>query len=193
MKRSLGPKALIFPTPVLIIGTYSADGQPNAMSVAYGGICCFTPPFVAVSIRPACLTHANILREKAFTVNLPSVGQVLPADYVGVVSGRTADKFAQTGLTPVAGTKVHAPLIQEFPLGMECRLINTYTIGSHTQFVGEIVESVADEAVLDADAKVIWDKVQPMSYAVSSRNYHGLGAVVGKGFTTKAEDLKRTK
>lgn len=119
MKKSLGAQTLVYPTPVWVIGTYSADNQPNAMTAAWGVICFSQPPCVAVSVRKARQTYANIMEHRGFTVNIPSEAQMKAADYCGLVSGRTANKFTETGLTPKASELVHAPLIEEFPLVLE--------------------------------------------------------------------------
>ena len=125
MKKSFGAKTLVYPTPVWVIGTYDKGGKANAMTIAWGGVCSSSPPCVAVSLRKATYTHGNILERKAFTVNVPSAAQAKIADYLGMVSGRTVDKFAAAELTAVKGDKVDAPYIQEFPLILECKLLST--------------------------------------------------------------------
>ena len=122
------------------------------MAVAWGGICCSSPPCVAVSLRRATYTYGNLMERKAFTVNVPSEGHAREADYVGIASGRKVDKFAASGLTPIRSKLVDAPYVAEFPLVLECRLLRTVEIGLHTQFVGEIVDVKADETVLGEEA-----------------------------------------
>ena len=106
MKKSIGGKTLVFPAPVLIVGTYDNDHRPNVMAVAWGGICCSQPPCVAVSLRKATYSYGNIVSRQAFTVNIPSEEQVREADYFGMASGRDEDKFQRSGLTPVASQLV---------------------------------------------------------------------------------------
>ena len=101
MKRSLGAKTIVFPTPVFIVGTYDKNAKANAAAVAWGGICCSDPVCVSISLREATYTYGNILESKAFTVNIPSEKYIKEADYFGIASGRTEDKFSLTGLTPV--------------------------------------------------------------------------------------------
>ncbi|KRT71616.1 MAG: hypothetical protein XU12_C0037G0001, partial [Deltaproteobacteria bacterium CSP1-8] len=101
MKKSMGAKTLVFPTPVWVVGTYDKEGKPNMMTVAWGGICCSMPPCVAVSLRKATYTYGSLMERKAFTVNVPSEFHCREADYIGIVSGKNTDKFAATGLTPV--------------------------------------------------------------------------------------------
>ena len=104
MKRSLGAKTLIYPTPTWIVGSYDKQGRPNGMTAAWGGICCSDPPCVAVSLRKATYSYGSLMDRKAFTISVPSQSQVKLADYFGLVSGRDTDKFAATGLTAVVAT-----------------------------------------------------------------------------------------
>lgn len=182
MKTSLGAKPLLYPTPVLVVGTYDPGGKPNAMVCAWGGICCSTPPCVAVALRKATYSHACILERKAFTVSIPSETYVRQTDYLGIVSGRDEDKFAATGLTPVRSSLVDAPFVGEFPLVLECRLFDSVEIGLHTEFIGEILDVKVDAAMLDSTGNPDLSRLQPMVYAPGSRAYHAVGAVVGPAF-----------
>ncbi len=183
MKRSLGAKTLLYPTPVLVIGTYDSEGRANAMTASWGGICCSTPPCLSVSIRKATYTYGNIVEKDAFTVNIPSEAQIKAADYFGMVSGKNEDKFKASGLTPVKGERVDAPYIEEFPLIIECRLIKSIEIGSHTQFIGEIMDVRAEESVLGAADVPDIEKLRPVIFTPVSRNYYGIGRFVGKAFS----------
>lgn len=183
VKQSIGAKTLLYPTPVLVVGTYDKGGKPNAMAVAWGGVCCSQPPCVAVSLRQATYTYASMVERKAFTVSVPSEQHVKEADYLGIASGRDVDKFAAAGLTPVRSDVVDAPYVGEFPLVLECRLLHTIEIGLHTQFIGEIVDVKADEAVLDESGKPDMAKVKPMVYATGTRTYHGVGELLGAAFS----------
>ena len=148
MKKSIGAKTFVFPAPVFVVGSYDKSGRPDAMVVAWGGICCSKPPCVAISIREATYTYGNIMARKAFTISIPSEEYIKEADYFGIVSGRTEDKFAATRLTPVKSGLVDAPYVKEFPFVVECSVIQIVKLGSHTMFVGEIKDVKADEAVL---------------------------------------------
>src|SRR3989304_1125384 len=164
MKRSLGAKTLIYPTPTWVVGSYDKQGTPNGMTAAWGGICCSTPPCVAVSLRKATFSYGSIVARKAFTVSIPSESKVKAADYIGLVSGREENKFDATGLTPVRSTLVDAPYVAEFPLVLECRLLHTLEIGLHTQFVGEILDVKADETVLGDDGLPQIEKIKPLIF-----------------------------
>ena len=136
MKHSLGARTLLFPTPVLMVGTYDQAGKPNLMNAAWGGICCSQPPCIAVSLRKATYSHSCITERKAFTVGIACESRMVEADYVGIASGRDVDKFAATGMTPVRSELVDAPYAAEFPVVLECRLLHVVEIGLHTQFIG---------------------------------------------------------
>lgn len=183
MKQSLGAKTLLFPTPVLMVGTYDQAGKPNLMNAAWGGICCSQPPCVAVSLRKATYTHAAIVERKAFTVGIACEARMVEADYVGIASGRDVDKFTATGLTPVKSELVDAPYAAEFPVVLECRLLRIVEIGLHTQFIGEIVDVKADQAVLGNDGLPDITKIKPLVFDTAHKGYHGVGPSLGKAFT----------
>ena len=116
MKKSFGAKTLIYPTPVWLIGTYDQNGNPDAATVAWGGVCGSQPPAVAISLRKSRYTYENIMERKAFTINVPSATQIVMTDYCGIVSGRNNDKFQVAKITAVKSDKVDAPYIKEFPM-----------------------------------------------------------------------------
>ncbi len=183
MKQSIGAKTIVFPTPVLIIGSYDEGGRPNLMTVAWGGICSSQPPSITISIRPARQTYRNIMKSQAFTVNIPSTDQVKAADTLGIYSGAQEDKFALTGLTPVKSEWVNAPYVEEFPLALECKVTHTLEIGVHTQFIGEILNAIADQRVLDKDGNVDIAKVQPFCFSPSDGGYYRIGEFIGQAFS----------
>jgi flavin reductase (DIM6/NTAB) family NADH-FMN oxidoreductase RutF len=183
MKKSLGAKTLVYPTPVFVVGTYDKAGKPNAMTAAWCGICCSQPPCVAVSLRKATYTHGNIVERRAFTISIPSEAHVREADYLGLASGRNADKFAVAKLTPVKSDLVDAPYVKEFPLVLECRLVHTFELGLHTQFVGEILDVKAEDAVLGARQLVDIKKMEPLVFAPDTQAYYGIGRFVARAFT----------
>lgn len=182
MKKSLGADTLAYPTPVWCVGSYDDAGKPNVMTIAWGGICCSTPPCLTVSLRKATYTYGCIMARKAYTVSIPSARYVAEADYFGLVSGHRADKFQDTGLTPVRSELVDAPYVGEFPLVIECRVIHVHEIGKHTQFIGQIMDVKADEEVLGEAGHPLMDKVAPFVYGPGIREYWGLGAMLAKSF-----------
>lgn len=187
MKKSLGAKTLLFPTPVLIIGSYDQEGKSNLMAVAWGGICCSKPPCVAISLREATYTYHNIKSQKAFTVNITPENYIKEADYFGIASGKNINKFNQSGLTPVKSTLVNAPYIDEWPIILECQLIQTHPIGLHTLFVGEILDVKADEQVVGEKKYPQMEKIKPAVFSPGERNYYGIGSFLGKAFSIGKE------
>ena len=183
MKKSLGAKTIIHPTPVVIVGTYDKIGKPNVMTAAWVGICCSRPPCVAVSLRKATYTYGSIVERKAFTINVPSETHIKEVDYFGMVSGRKEDKFSATGFTPVKSHLVDAPYVQEFPFVLECKLLHTVEIGLHTQFIGEIQDIKAEEAILGENGLPDIEKVKPILYVPESMTYYGVGEFLGKAYS----------
>lgn len=180
MKKSMGANTIIYPTPVWLVGTYDKDEKPNLMAAAWGGICCSSPPCVAVSLRKATYSYGSIMERKAFTVNVPSEAYTQEADYCGCISGKEVDKFAATKLTPVRSELVDAPYVMEFPLILECKVIHTIEIGLHTQFIGEIMDVKANQDVLGENGLPDIEKVNPIVYSPGSKKYHSVGGTLGK-------------
>ena len=179
MKKSLGARTLVYPTPVFVVGTFDKAGRPNVMTASWGGICCSQPPCVAVSLRKATYTHGNILERKAFTVSIPSEAYVKEADYFGLVSGKSIDKFEATKLTPIKSDLVDAPYVKEFPLVLECRLVKTVELGLHTMFIGEIVDVKADPSILGANGLPDVTKLKPFIFAPGNADFYGIGPSIG--------------
>lgn len=183
MKKSIGAKTIVYPTPLLLVGTYDKENRPNIMAAAWGGICCSKPPSVAVSLRAATYSHGSILERGAFTVNITPRSMVAQADYAGIFSGRDADKFAALGLTPIKAEFVDAPYVSEFPVVLECALVQTVEVGLHTQFVGEIKDVKVEDSCLREDGLPDILKVDPIMFAPVSREYYAVGDFVGKAFS----------
>lgn len=189
MKKSLGPKTLLCPTPVVLVGTYDQDGKPNIMTAAWAGICCSKPVCVNVSLRAATYSHRQIVRNQAYTLNVPSAAQAREVDFVGMASGRDRDKFAELGWTAVKSELVNAPLVAEAPLSLECKVVVTNELGLHTQFVGEVLDVKLDQACLDPEGKLDQVKFEPLAFLPEFRQYLGLSRVVGAAFDLGKELL----
>ena len=183
MNKSLGAKTLIYPAPVLVVGTYDKAGKPNVMTASWGGICCSQPPCVAVSLRKVTYSHGNILERQAFTISIPSEKYVKEVDYFGLVTGRNSDKFAATKLTPVKSRLVDAPYVKEFPLVMECKLVQVVELGLHTQFVGEVIDAKADESIIGDHGAIDIKKLKPLVFTPDTQDYYGIGSFKGKVFS----------
>lgn len=182
MKKSLGAKTIAFPAPVWVIGTYDSKGKSNVTTVAWGGICCSSPPCIAISLRKATYSYGNIMDKKAFTVNIPSERNVKDADYFGTVSGKDEDKIGKAGLTSLKSDIVDAPYLKEFPVILECRVLQTIEIGLHTQFIGEIMDVKVDEDLFGEDGSIDIEKLRPVMFAPDSAGYYGISRFIGKAF-----------
>jgi len=172
---NFGSKPLMYPQPVLIIGTYDENGVPNAMNAAWG----ITTDFNEITISLGeHKTTDNLKVRKAFTVSMATEDQVVPCDYVGIASGRDVpDKFEKAGFHATKSEFVDAPLIDELPLALECRVIS-FEDGI---LVGEIVNISADESVV-TDGVVDIKKVKPISFDPFGNAYFGVGEKVGNAF-----------
>ena len=179
MRKNFGAKPMCYPMPVYIIATYGTDGTPNAMNAAWGGISEDTE--ISICISAGHKTTANILEKKAFTVSMATVQQMAACDYVGIVSGnKEPDKFAKAGFHATASEFVDAPLIDELPMALECRLVSYDP--ETCRLVGEIVNVSADESVLGENGKVDAAKLQPITYDPMNHHYLALGEKIGQAF-----------
>ena len=179
MRKNFGAKPMCYPMPVYIIGTYGADGTPNAMNAAWGGISEETE--ISICISADHKTTENILSRKAFTVSMATAKYIAACDYVGIVSGnKEPDKFAKAGFHATKSEFVDAPLIDELPMALECELIS-YDPES-CRLVGRIVNVSADESVLGDNGKVDVSKLQPITFDPMNNHYLVLGEKVGQAF-----------
>ncbi len=180
MRKNFGAKPMLYPMPVLIIGTYGEGDVPNAMNAAWGGIS--EEDEISICISADHRTTKNLLTRGAFTVSVATVETVVAADYVGVVSGdKVPDKLAVAGWHAEQSTLVDAPLFSELPFALECR-VRSYDPES-CRLVGEIVNVSADEAILGEDGRVDFAKFRPITYDSMHHTYREIGAVVGKAFS----------
>jgi len=190
-KTSLGARTVIIPTPVWVIGSYDKEGKPNVMTSSWVGVCSSKPASVMTCLRGATYTFGNIMERKAFTVNIPSESFIHEAAYVGRVSGRDVNKFEKAGLTPVKSALVDAPYIKEFPLIIECRLKQTVELGSHTMFIGEIMDVKADPSILSEEGAPDMEKLKPFVYSPGSARFYGIGKSLGDVSNLAKEKEKR--
>lgn len=177
---SLGPQAFITPAPVLLVGTYDAEGRPNAVAAAWGGICCTQPPCLAVSLRRNTWSSLSIQQRQAFSISIPGRAQVGQADFCGLVSGRTENKFQMLGLTPQPGDHVDAPYVAECPVVLELLLRHTLELGSHIQFVGEIMDVKVAEACLTPEGLPDPARIDALSFMPLSKEYYGMGEFIAR-------------
>jgi len=180
MRKNFGAKAMLYPMPVLIIGSYDENGTPDAMNAAWGGISEETQ--ISICVSEDHKTTKNILARGAFTVSVADAENVVACDYVGVVSGnKEPNKIKKTGWTVLKSEFVDAPLFEELPMAVECKLIS-YDEES-CRLVGEIVNVCADERILNAEGKIDLAKFSPITYDPVHHTYRKLGEVVGQAFS----------
>ena len=179
MRKNFGAKTWMYPMPVLIVGTYDESGNPNAMNAAWGGI--YDTNLVMVCLSDDHKTTENIKKAGAFTLSFATAETVVPCDYVGIVSGNDEpDKFAKAGFHATKSELVNAPIIDELPMTVECRLVKFNEDGI---CIGEIVNVSADECVLDEEGKVDAKKLNPIIYDSVTHAYWSFGEKVGRAFS----------
>lgn len=189
MKKDLGVKPYLFPMPVLMIATYGDDCTVNVMNMAWGGIC--AENMVSLNIDADHKTAKNIKKRGAFTLSIADVPHIQAADFFGIASGnKIEDKFARSGLTAVKSEKVDAPVVQEFPLTLECKVVEDKmeVYGHHV--LGEIVGVLADESVLDETGKVDASKLHAFVFDQFRSGYYAIGEKVGQAWHTGAPLMK---
>lgn len=178
MRKNFGPKTWMYPLPVLIVGTYDENGNPNAMNAAWGGI--YDTNQVMLCLSEGHKTYKNIQAKGAFTVSMATADQAVACDYVGIESGnKVEDKFRKAGFTAVKSQFVDAPIIQELPMTLECQLIGQTPEGI---LIGEIVNVSADEAVL-TNGKIDPALFRPITFDPVNNSYRVLGEEVAKAFS----------
>ena len=177
MRKNFGAKPYLFPQPVMIIGTYDAEGRANAMNAAWGGIVGQDEIMVDLGSHK---TTDNILLNKAFTVSVGDAEHMAACDYVGLVSGnKEENKMEKAGFTTAKSGFVNAPLINELPLTLECEL--TEVIGG-SKFLGKIINVSIDERVLGDDGELSLEKFSPITFDTVHKGYYRLGGRVGNVF-----------
>lgn len=179
MKQNLGNKPLIYPQPVLVVATYNEDESANAMTAAWGGVCDYSK--ISIIIDKNHKTTQNLLSKKAFTVSIADVEHIKQADYLGIVSGKSVkDKISKAGLTYKKSSTVNAPVINVFPLTLECNLIS-YDEKTE-RVIGEVIGTLAEESIL-TEGKIDLSKFHPITYDPMNHHYISLGEKVGNAFS----------
>lgn len=182
MKVRLGAQTYIYPMPVLLVGT-EVGGKANFMAVAWGGIANSEPPMITVAIRHSRYTLKGVLENQAFSVNIPSSVQVVEADYCGMASGAKVDKVAACGFKIFYGAVAGAPLIEECPVNLECRVEHTLNLGTHVLVVGRIEEThVSQECLTDGKPDAV--KIKPFIFTETpTKYYQAFGEVIAPAFS----------
>lgn len=189
MKISLGVKPYLFPMPVLVIATYNEDGTPDIMTMAWGGICDYTK--VALNLDENHATADNIKRRGAFTLAIADAAHITEADFAGLVSWKQdPDKFKKTGLHAVKSAAVDAPVIEEFPLTLECTAAELQHTIAGFRVIGNIENVLADERILDEEGTVDVRKLDAAVFDSARPGYYRLGEKIADAFSCGKTHLK---
>ena len=179
MRKNFGAKPILYPQPVLIIATYDENGKPDAMNAAWGGTADEDKLFLCLSAGHK--TTKNLLARKAFTVSVGTEQELVPCDYVGVVSANDVkDKFQKTGWHTEKSAFVDAPLIEELPLAFECEL-ESYDEETG-MLIGKVKNVCADERILSGKGKIDPEKLSPITFDPVNNAYLRLGGKAGNAF-----------
>ena len=191
-KKTLKMRTIVSPTATVIAAAYDSNGKADACTLAFYAPISHTPPCVIIGINATLKrkTLQSIMVSGAFTIGYPSIHQVTETDYLGVASGYDTDKLANVGFTVTEGQTVHAPVIDQMKLSLECKVVHHVTIGSHVQITGEITNILVDEAILDETGRVLLEKLQPIIYDEEGRSYLSIGEPVAEAFRTGANFMK---
>ena len=189
MKKSLGVKPYLFPMPVLMIATYDENGTVDVMNMAWGGIC--AENMVALNIDEEHKTAKNIKAKGAFTISVADIDHIEAADFFGIATGnKMPDKFARSGLHAVRSEHVDAPVVEEFPITLECKVAELQHLNGKCRVVGAIVNVLADEKVLDEKGKVDPTKLNAFVFDQFQNGYYAIGEKVGQAWHTGAGLMK---
>ena len=191
-KKELKLRAVVAPTQTVVASAYDEEGKAQACTLAFYMVSSHVPPCVTIAINATQKrkTLQALLHSKAFVLGFPGVEQVREADYLGVETGYNADKLKNAGFSTSDAATVHAPIVDEFALSLECEVVHTVTVGSHMQVTGEVKRILADERILNEKGKILLDKLQPIIYDEEQFRYLSLGGKVADAFRLGAEMKK---
>ena len=186
MRIDLGVKAAVYPMPVLMIATYDENGVVDVMNAAWGMICDYDK--ISLTLSESHKTVKNIKKSKAFTVSLADKKNIAAADYFGIASGNdTPDKFERTGMTAIKSERVNAPIIDEFPVTMECELAEIVSTDNVYSIIGKIVNVSVREEILDEDGKVDITKSGILIFDQFRAGYYVTGEKAGQAWSSGKE------
>ena len=194
MKKILmGPTSWIYPMPIFLVGVI-VDGKPNFMTAAWGGVANGEPPMISVAIRPSRYTHRGISQNSTFSINIPSVDLIKETDYCGITTGAKVNKAEACQFSVFYGKVGNAPLIEQCPINLECKLVHTLKLDTHSLFIGRIEETHISGDCL-TDGKPDANKIKPLVYMTEpSRRgqYQASGEFLGKAFHIGLEIKKNS-
>lgn len=169
----------LYPAPTLLVTCASGGEGANIITIAWAGVSCSEPPMLSISVRPERHSHHLILSSREFGVNVPKKGDLEKVDFCGVTSGKKVDKFDRCGFTPFQGKVIRTPLIRECPVNLECRVVHTLELGTHTLFLGK-VEAVHLDEVLFNREELDMRGADPIVYLPPTAEYASLGEFLGR-------------
>ena len=185
------PGTLLAPIPPAMISCGTVE-KPNVMTAAWTGIINSEPPMTYVSIRPSRHSHDIISKTKEFVINMATLDLVKAADYCGVKSGRTVDKFKEMNLTAAPCSVISAPHIMESPVSLECQVVDIHSFETHDMFLAKIVAVQVDDRYIDDAGKLWMEKMGLVAYAHGQ--YFTMGRNLGKfGFSVEKKPKKPSK
>ena len=188
--KDFGVQPYLFPMPTYMIATYNEDDTVDAMAMAWGGIC--AENMVALNLEEDHKTVANLKARGAFTLSVPGTDTLVESDYMGLVSSnKVPDKFERTGLHAVKSSRVDAPVITEYPLTLECKVVEMQEQPYGLRVLGEIVNVLADEKILDAEGKIDGGKINAFLFDQVKFDYYKVGEVCGKAWHSGAPLVKK--
>ncbi len=189
MTKDFGAKPYLFPMPTYMIGTYNEDDTVDVMMMAWGGIC--AEDMVALNLETEHKTVANLKARKAFTLAVPGTDTLAASDFLGIASAnKMADKFARTGLHAVRSQRVDAPVITEYPLTLECEVVEMQDQPYGLRVLGRILNVMADEKVLDEAGKIDAGKLQAFAFDQMRNGYYAVGDKIGQAWHSGAGLMK---
>ncbi len=187
MKRRLGPSDILFPVPAALVASGSMK-KPNLLAVAWVGMMASKPPILAISLKKPRYSLAIIRASGEFTINIPSARHFRETDYCGLISGRKRQKFEDCGFTAIQAALVKAPLVEQCPFNLECRVVREVEFGDWIVLFAEIIETHVDEDKIDAETgRIDVSKIDPLVYCATIREYWNLGNRLGFGFKAGKE------
>ena len=185
-KMLMGPRTLIYPLPVVLVGA-NVDDKPNFLAIAWCGIVNSEPPMVSVALQHHRYTHRGITQNLTFSVNVPSTDLVRETDYCGLVSGAKVNKVEVCKFKVFYGKLGSAPLIEQCPINLECKVAHILDLGSHSLFIGKIEETHVSEDCLTDDKPDV-NKIKPFAFITQpARQYQAMGEVVAEAFSAGRE------
>lgn len=189
MTKDFGIKPYLFPMPTYMIGTYNEDDSVDVMMMAWGGIC--AEDMVALNLEAEHKTVANIEARKAFTLAVPGTDTLKESDFFGIATAnKMADKFERSGLHAVKSERVNAPVITEYPVTLECEVVEMQEQPYGLRVLGKIINVIADEKVLDEAGKIDAGKIHAFAFDQMQNGYYVMGEKVGQAWKSGADLMK---